>query len=510
MTVFSLPAVQEVSLRDFMQGMDSMTVRDEETQVALCFRPGPKDNMNEFVKISSETLEKMLNALLWFEKIRPLLQVAREAHPKNDPFLDNLPVQLVTLPARYYLEENGLEDVKAVAIETHRAPFLDFFHAFVAEWKALGGEVREDESAVFRVLGQALSRKGILRGRVDEELQEYSKILQTHAFLNLATVNTKRTPIVFDNLTKQAKANGKGITVLDSRIISQKEKDAEIKSAFERTLTKINNLTALKVLDLYRMEQANTRPYGNPSTRFRLNVMDYMKRCDIKMTPESYKRTQRRLIEVARAWYEVSISLEDEGEARAARLLQEKAESKGGYIEYWFTERLAGYLAKGYISHYHLSLLRTDERNPNAFFIGNKLQLHYGILNNHEHGTECIISVKSLTEELETKGTLPTFEEVKAGKRQYTQRIVRPFEAALNSVEFLDKWEYCNAKKKPLTKAQKARFTYATFADCYIKFTLKDPPDLTQALKDKQERDAEKAERIAARKKKRQQKDTVT
>ena len=118
MTVFSLPAVQEVSLRDFMQGMDSMTVRDEETQVALCFRPGPKDNMDEFVEMKSETLEKMLNALLWFEKIRPLLQVAWEAHPNNDPFLDDLPVQLVTLPARYYLKDNGLEEVKAEDIET--------------------------------------------------------------------------------------------------------------------------------------------------------------------------------------------------------------------------------------------------------------------------------------------------------------------------------------------------------------------------------------------------------
>jgi len=485
--------------------------------------------------LTAPELESLRADLVALEKrmaeIEPFYHDVVEAYNDTAPFMSG-PIGGVTNAIDIYTHDRGLEGATQEQKEPHRKPFLAFFAAYLEEWEAIKAPpegLTEDE---LLIAWQRLKERGIITKELPEEaleaaqeealqtaeiLGEYSKILQVPALLTLATINQRRNPVTLDDLTKQARASGKGITVLDDRKPDKQETDEEIIAAFETRLKKVNNMTALKLLDLYRMDQANNRPYGNPDTNFNLDIVDFMKQCGIPNTPASYKRTLRNLTEVGRAWYEISLDLDDGDTRQSLRMLQEKAESRSGRFTFRFTERLAGYLVKSFIGYYHPSLLKMDERNPNAFFMGSKLQLHYSILSNHQKGTANIISVKALTEELETKGTLPSYEEVKAGARQYSQRIIKPFEAALNSIDFLETWEYCNAKKKPLTKKQKTNFTYATFIDCYITFTLRDAPDLTEAVQNKAKKDAEREAKAAARKAKREkrillheQKDTVT
>lgn len=523
-------AGQQITLREMLERLGDL-------KTAELLTPSNRERVKEGMKSFNASIRDLLASPSWkaiqeqaqvltkrMAELEPFYHDVVEAYDDTAPFMSG-PIGGVTNAIDIYTYDRGLEGATQEQKEPHRKPFLAFFAAYLEEWEAIKAPpegLTEDE---LLIAWQRLKERGIITNELPEEaleaaqeealqtaeiLGEYSKILQVPALLTLATINQRRNPVTLDDLTKQARASGKGITVLDDRKPDKQETDEEIIAAFETRLKKVNNMTALKLLDLYRMDQANNRPYGNPDTNFNLDIVDFMKQCGIPNTPASYKRTLRNLTEVGRAWYEISLDLDDGNTRQSLRMLQEKAESRSGRFTFRFTERLAGYLVKSFIGYYHPSLLKMDERNPNAFFMGSKLQLHYSILSNHQKGTANIISVKALTEELETKGTLPSYEEVKAGARQYSQRIIKPFEAALNSIDFLETWEYCNAKKKPLTKKQKTNFTYATFIDCYITFTLRDAPDLTEAVQNKAKKDAEREAKAAARKAKREKKDTVT
>lgn len=523
-------AGQQITLREMLERLGDL-------KTAELLTPSNRERVKEGMKSFNASIRDFLASPSWkaiqeqaqvltkrMAELEPFYHDVVEAYDDTAPFMSG-PIGGITNAIDIYTYDRGLEGATQEQKEPHRKPFLAFFAAYLEEWEAIKAPpegLTEDE---LLIAWQRLKERGIITKELPEEaleaaqeealqtaeiLGEYSKILQVPALLTLATINQRHNPVTLDDLTKQARASGKGITVLDDRKPDKQETDEEIIAAFETRLKKVNNMTALKLLDLYRMDQANNRPYGNPDTNFNLDIVDFMKQCGIPNTPASYKRTLRNLTEVGRAWYEISLDLDDGDTRQSLRMLQEKAESRSGKFTFRFTERLAGYLVKSFIGYYHPSLLKMDERNPNAFFMGSKLQLHYSILSNHQKGTANIISVKALTEELETKGTLPSYEEVKAGARQYSQRIIKPFEAALNSIDFLETWEYCNAKKKPLTKKQKTNFTYATFIDCYITFTLRDAPDLTEAVQNKAKKDAEREAKAAARKAKREKKDTVT
>lgn len=523
-------AGQQITLREMLERLGDL-------KTAELLTPSNRERVKEGMKSFNASIRDFLASPSWkaiqeqaqvltkrMAELEPFYHDVMEAYDDTAPFMSG-PIGGVTNAIDIYTYDWGLEGATQEQKEPHRKPFLAFFAAYLEEWEAIKAPPEGLTKDELLIAWQRLKERGIITKELPEEaleaaqeealqtaeiLGEYSKILQVPALLTLATINQRRNPVTLDDLTKQARASGKGITVLDDRKPDKQETDEEIIAAFETRLKKVNNMTALKLLDLYRMDQANNRPYGNPDTNFNLDIVDFMKQCGIPNTPASYKRTLRNLTEVGRAWYEISLDLDDGNTRQSLRMLQEKAESRSGRFTFRFTERLAGYLVKSFIGYYHPSLLKMDERNPNAFFMGSKLQLHYSILSNHQKGTANIISVKALTEELETKGTLPSYEEVKAGARQYSQRIIKPFEAALNSIDFLETWEYCNAKKKPLTKEQKTNFTYATFIDCYITFTLRDAPDLTEAVQNKAKKDAEREAKAAARKAKREKKDTVT
>jgi len=499
---------QQISLRELVERLGDKTAvelltpeRKEQIKVAHdTIRKGIEDLINNPTWIELREQVKAFDKRI--EGLQPFYQDVLNAYDDDSELWEH-PLFILTGAIDMFIYDRNLEEVKDR--EEYRQPFLDFFKIFLENWHGLSQDFLSSEDELMKMWNR-LKDLGIFTRPIGEDVfetlktaGEYSKILETPALAGLATVNAKRGQIIIDEFTRQVKATGKGIEIVNEQAPESSKPEAEIIAAFENTLKKVNNLTALKVLDLYRIDQANNSPYGKPKARFILNVKDYMDYCGIPNTEPSYKKAKRDLLEVARAWFDVSINTETKDEKRGIRLLQEQAESKGGNVEFWFTERLAAYLAKGIVSHYHLSLLKVDGRNPNAYFMGIKLQQHYNILNNQERGTADIISVKALLDELQTKGNLPTYEEVKAGARQYKDRIIKPFQDALNNLAFLDKWEYCNAKKKPLTRTQKARFTYQTFIDCYITFQLKDAPDLTEALQNRAAKAAEKAEKKASR-----------
>lgn len=88
-------------------------------------------------------------------------------------------------------------------------------------------------------------------------------------------------------------------------------------------------------------------------------------------------------------------------------------------------------------------------RNPHAWHIYKKLASHYSA--NMGKKNEYTLSVKSL---LEYIPRLSTYDDVAAGNRNFTDRIIEPVERdldALVALGVLTEWDYCHANGEPLT-----------------------------------------------------------
>ena len=146
---------------------------------------------------------------------------------------------------------------------------------------------------------------------------------------------------------------------------------------------------------------------------------------------------------------------------------------RNGFIVVGFSPPLAEYLVNAYVMHFPEALFRLDERNPSSLIIGRKLSLHYGMNNNKRNGAGNIISVKALLTECHQ--TIPSYAVVLESDKRVGARIVRPFESALDSLDFL-RWEYVDAKGVTVDRSEMSRIVFADFISLYIRFSIEGFP----------------------------------
>lgn len=244
--------------------------------------------------------------------------------------------------------------------------------------------------------------------------------------------------------------------------------------------------SAQKLLDACTIILTQQNKYrgegGELKTRVIIPLERYMEFCGIPLTKASKDKTRRKvkedldtLFHIFLEWTETSgRTPKDFSKMRIC----DEIDFDNGNIIFSFSMSMARYLTNSYIMQYPMELLKVDERNPNSYCIGKKLSIHNSIDNNKRKGTAHILSVKSL---LDVCPDIPTYEQVLAKGRQLEQRIKKPLETALNSLNFIS-WEYCNSKGVPLTEEQLQATDYSTFINLYIKFDVLGAPDQTARL----------------------------
>lgn len=319
----------------------------------------------------------------------------------------------------------------------------------------------------------------------------FSPMLQGTGTNKLTQISTRKTaPENIDAITGIAKITSGSLTVF---------------------IEKYNNLagglriSTHKLLDACTIALTAQNDYrGNkePNTTVTIPLEEYMQRCGIPLTKPSKDKTRRKVKEDLEALYSTSIEwTEPSGKNTkdfAKMRICTAVAIKNGNIIMDFSPAIASYLTNAYVMQYPVELLAVDERNPSSYYIGKKLMQHNSIDNNIKRGTANIISVKAL---LASCPDIPTYEEVMSKDRALDRRIKTPFENALNSLPFI-KWEYSNSKGKPLTDEQLKDFSYATFKECYILFTVLNAPDQTKRLTARAEEAAEKKKAASRAKKK--------
>ena len=153
-----------------------------------------------------------------------------------------------------------------------------------------------------------------------------------------------------------------------------------------------------------------------------------------------------------------------------------KYDIKGNSLVIEFTISMAEYLTSLPLIKYPRSLYKLDDRDFNAFAIGEAMCIHYSQDNNVIRQTEGKLRVETLLKYT----SFPTYEELKAQRRSWEERVKEPFENALDKLKqcgFLKNWEYCYAGGIEITDEEikaGAINGYEKFISLILKFELND------------------------------------
>ena len=213
--------------------------------------------------------------------------------------------------------------------------------------------------------------------------------------------------------------------------------------------------------------------------RVTFTLADYMRLQDIAPTPANIHDAKRRAKRDLIALDELKDIKSDKYDIEIKRLFSYAKLQRGKFtidIALKLAEHLV--MSNGFLAQFPFALLKIKERNPNAYSLGYRLAIYASNDENIRRGTSDIISVKSA---LQYCPAIPTIEKVKAMRGSAEQKIINPFEKALNflcgltekgktEVVVLESWEYCLAHKKPLPDDRADVRTYDYFSTLYIKF----------------------------------------
>lgn len=178
---------------------------------------------------------------------------------------------------------------------------------------------------------------------------------------------------------------------------------------------------------------------------------------------------------------------------------------KGDELMIEFTLSMAQYLTQLPLIHYPRSLYALDDREYNAYAIGEAMCMHYSQENNVIRGTENKLRVETLL----MSTSYPSYEEIKAHEISWVQKVKEPFETALDKLTqcgFLADWVYCHEGGIELTDEEAAAIAekgYSHFTSLLVKFTLNDFMPHTKrvaAIQEKKAAQIEKAKRTRKRK----------
>lgn len=326
---------------------------------------------------------------------------------------------------------------------------------------------------------------------------------------------TKRRTPTLDAITEQAVTN-----TVQGYILQGKATNALTKAKPTKRNTSIDPITGdatiksgdivLKIKHYSDIADPRTSTYqlldaitetltqsGAKGSTVELPLTTYMEKRGLK----DRKETRKQVEEDLETLYNSSISLTESRSGKEQNFLDMRiCDAKGiknGIINFSFGSTFFS-LLKGYaVMHYPAPLYKINgKRNPYSYPLGRKITEHKNM--NAGKRNENIIAVKTLLKVCEG---LPSKKEVAATNRNFTDRIIKPFERDLDALEDILTWEYCHRNGTPLTNEELAQFSFETFESALILTHWKNYPDQTKRLADRQARIDEAKE--AGKKKKR-------
>lgn len=175
-----------------------------------------------------------------------------------------------------------------------------------------------------------------------------------------------------------------------------------------------------------------------------------------------------------------------------------------------FTQSMAEYLVSLPLIQYPRSLYALDDRDFNAYAIGEAMCIHCSQDNNVVRGTEGKLRVETLLKST----SFPAYEEIKANRWSWVATVKEHFERALDKLTecgLIKDWVYCHEGGIELSDSEAAAIAdqgYPYFASLIVKFELHDfvsHEDRVITIQEKKAAQLAKAKRARKNKPKSQQ-----
>ncbi len=172
---------------------------------------------------------------------------------------------------------------------------------------------------------------------------------------------------------------------------------------------------------------------------------------------------------------------------------------RGNALELEFTLKMAEYITSLPLIEYPRSLYGLDDRDFNAFAIGEAMCIHYSQDNNVIKGTEGKMGVEALLKYT----SFPNYEELKKHKWSWEEKVKEPFENCLDKLYqcgFLKTWSYCHSGDIELTNEEVragAIDSYEKFISLIVKFELNGYEDSKMRVQKIAEKKAEKIKKTS-------------
>lgn len=315
-----------------------------------------------------------------------------------------------------------------------------------------------------------------------------------------STFSTIRQGTATNALTK-VKASTKRNTVIDpitgTATITQGNLSITIPDFTELTGFKTSTYQLLDALTVKLTET------GAKSPVVALSLEEYMKKRGLKDKKEARKQATDDL----ETLFNATISFKEkrkkgkEQDFHDIRIIDSKGIKKG-IINVSFGTAFYNILLGYPVMPYPAQLWTLNgKRNPNSFYLLRKITEHKNM--NRWKKNEDIIAVKTL---LAVAPNIPSYEEVMAGNKHITERIITPFERDMDALEATLKWHYCHSNNTPLTDEELQGLSYSTFEGLLIKIEWVVYPDQTARL----DRKAERLEKAKTTRKKQASKKKTT
>jgi len=405
-------------------------------------------------------------------------------HHDRDEFLRHIAVEITARITKLNLETRTAGKSKEELID-------EFADIMTNAERTLGTEAYGLLEEIISEAVDNITKSGINSIKGKEGIAKFVAMYQGAATNQFSRINTRGKKLISNQIT--------GVVTISKDTLKI---TIEPKNGLENALMKLFNVSTQKLFDISVIKLTQQNHYKSDEASLYTTVIfsldSYMELCDVPLTKHSKDRLRRTVKADIQTLLRTRLEWTESKGKRTRGFIDinifSSAGIKGGNIILNFSPEIAHYLVNAYVMQYPTKLLSLDERNPNAYYVGRKLFQHHSIDNNIRTGTANIISVKALLEWCED--TIPSYDHVINDNRHIDQRIIKPFENALDALQSANiiNWEYCNGKKKPLTESQLGSLNYRTFVELYIKFEAIDAPNQTKRLQSNAEKNKPKKE----------------
>ena len=165
-----------------------------------------------------------------------------------------------------------------------------------------------------------------------------------------------------------------------------------------------------------------------------------------------------------------------------------------GKVKFTFGITFFGVLKTYPVMSYPKQLGQINSRlNPNSYNFLRKITEHKNM--NAGKKNEDIISVETL---LSCASALPSYDEVMAGDRHISARIIEPFQRDMNALLPTLQWEYCKKDTGAPLSDDEIELSYYTFKNLNVHVTWLNYPDQTKRLESRTEREKSRSKKKTA------------